>query len=107
MLNWTPLLLAFGLAILAGAWLNALLKRRKGAWSVRRRVLTAASPLAGLTLIATLAGLLWLESSGPGTGENMGDLAFYAAIFMGVIFGAATLAGGLIGAVMVEKGREP
>ncbi|HUE78426.1 MAG TPA: hypothetical protein VMN38_02180 [Sphingomicrobium sp.] len=102
-MNWIPLFVAFGLAVLAGAWANARLASRKPTWSIRRRVFTASTPLPAIVVVASAIGVGWYVM---GSSENMRDLAIAVVIGVGAIFAAVTLAGGLIGAVMVEKGRE-
>lgn len=102
-MNWLPLFIGFGLSVLAGAWLSARLKMRKSSWSIRRRVFIAAAPLPAIILAATVAGAAWYLA---GSSENMRDLAVAAVIGVGSIFAVVALAGGLIGAVMVERHRE-
>lgn len=102
-MNWLPLTIALGLSVLAGAWLSARLRMRKPLWSLRRRVLTAAVPLPAIILLATMAGAAWYLA---GSSENMRDLAVAVVIGLGSIFGVVTLAGGLIGAAMVERNRK-
>ena len=102
-MNWLLLFVAFGLAFLAGAWLNARLAERKPNWSIRRRVLASATPLPAVIVSASVIGAGWYAF---GSSENMRDLAVAAVIGIGAIFAMLTLAGGLVGAVWVEKGRK-
>jgi len=102
-MNWLVLLLAFSLAVVVGAWLAGVLARRRPQWSGRRRLFVAALVLPAFVLIASLAGIAWITVSGPGTGENMQDLAVVATATVGGIFALLTLVGGLVGAVLALR----
>ena len=102
-MNWLVLLIAFSLAVLAGAWLAGLLARRRLRWGDRRRLFVAASVLPALVLLASLAGIAWIVVSGPGTGENMQDLAVVATATVGGILALLTFVGSLVGAVVALR----
>ena len=105
-MNWTVPLIAFFVAVMAGAWLDGRLWRSRSGWTRRRRIIRASLPLPALMLLAGLGGILWTLVRGPGQGENMTDLAIAVYLFMGVMFALFTFAGGLLGASMAERRRE-
>ena len=102
-MNWSFLLIAFALAVFMGASLARFFARSRPEWSARRRLLTAASVLPFFTLVMTIAGVLWVLISGPGTGENMQDLAVAATAVVGALVAALALIGGLVGAGLVQR----
>ena len=102
-MNWLVLLLAFSLAVLTGAWLAGLLAGKRPQWSGRRRLFVAAAVLPALVLFASLAGIAWIIVSGPGTGENMQDLAVVATATVGGILALLTFVGSLVGAVVALR----
>lgn len=106
-MNWAVLLIAFGMAVLLASWLDSQLARLRPLWSLARRLLAAALALPMLIVLLTLLGLAWLLISGPGTGENMGDLAIIATVSVGTLFTLLTAIGGLIGARIAGAGRKP
>jgi hypothetical protein len=104
-MNWTIALIGFSLAVLMGAGVAALLAQMRPEWSLRRRGLVAASVLPGVTLVATLLGLVWIWTLEDPGGGNMRDLA--ASLIATVGLGATFLAflGGLIGALLAQHRR--
>ena len=102
-MNWLTLLIAFSLAVLLGAGLAGLLSRSRPQWSDRRRLFVAALILPGFALVATLAGIAWLLLTGPGTGENMQDLAVWATAVVGGVLTLLTFVGGLVGALLALR----
>ncbi len=106
-MNWPAFIIAFGVAIIVGAFLEPRIADVRPGWSIWRRRLAAASLLPGLILFATILGLLWVLLAGPGTGENMQDLALVATGAVGLLFAVLTLAAGLLGASVAGKRREP
>jgi hypothetical protein len=105
-MNWLVLILAFCLAVLLGAFLARLLERSRTAWSARRRIWAAAAVLPGFIVLATIAAVAWVVSVGPGTGENMQDLAVAATVAVGVIFALVALLGGFVGASYAQRGNQ-
>ena len=104
-MNWTVPLIAFFVAVMTGAWLDGRLARKRSGWTQRRRIIRASLPLPALMLLAGLGGVVWTLVRGPGSGENMSDLAIAVYLFMGVLFALFTFAGGLLGASMAERKR--
>ena len=105
-MNWSVPLIAFFIAVMAGAWLDRRLFRRHADWTRRRRMLGASLPLPALMLLASLGGVVWTLVRGPGQGDNMTDLAIAVYLAMGILFALFTLAGGLLGASMAERKRQ-
>ena len=104
-MNWTFLLIGFALAVFMGAGLVSLFATLRPQWSFQRRILTAASILPGITLVATLLGILFISTSEHGQGEKMEDLAIAALGTIGGGFTLLALAGGLIGAALAGRRR--
>ena len=105
-MNWSALIVAFAVAVVMGAFLANLLERRRLDWSARRRLWTAAAVLPGFILAATLVGIAIILFTGPGSGENMRDLAVAATAAVGGIFALIALVGGLVGASFARR-RQP
>ena len=101
-MNWLVMLIAFSLAVAMGAWLASLLARSRPRWSDRRRLVVAASILPGFALLATLVGIGWVIAIGPGTGENMRDLAIAVTAGVGGFFAILAFVGGFIGASLAQ-----
>jgi hypothetical protein len=101
MINLTVPVIAFALSLLFAAWLAGRLQGR-GVRSKRSRVLRASLPVPLLIVLASGAGIVW-ELTRTRTGENMTDLAIAAYVTIGGLFAAVTFAGGLIGALRVER----
>jgi hypothetical protein len=99
------ILIGFSLAVLMGAGLSSLLAQLKADWSRRRRVFTAASVLPGVTVVATLIGMLWIWSLEEPAGGNMHDLAAAALAALGFGFASLAFIGGLIGAALAQHRR--
>ena len=97
-MNWLVLILAFGLSSVLGSVFARLAERNRPGWSGMRRLWVAALVLPAFVGLLTLAGLSWVLLVGPGTGENMQDLALIVTAAIGAIFAAVSLAGGLVGA---------
>lgn len=104
-MNWTILLIGFSLAVLMGAGLASLLAQMRPEWSARRRGLVASSVLPGVTLAATLLGLLWIWSLEDPGGGNMRDLAASMIATVGLGFTFLGFFGGLIGALLAQHRR--
>ncbi|MFL6736812.1 MAG: hypothetical protein ACJ8F4_07110 [Sphingomonas sp.] len=101
----TLILLGFALAVLMGAGIVSLLATIRPEWSVRRRLLTAASVLPIVTAAATLLGILFISASEHGQTERMEGLAIAAVVTVGGGFTLLALAGGLIGALLGGRKR--
>jgi len=106
-MNWSMLFIAFALAVIMGMAFSAFLIQMRPQWSPRKRMLVAASWLPGVVILLTIAGLIVVQFSGPGTGENMKDLALAATIAIGGIFAVLGFAGGLVGAALADRKRRP
>ena len=105
-MNWLALIAAFAIAVLVGGLLARWLERSRADWTRRRRLWTAASVLPAFILLATAVGITVIVAWGPGSGENMQDLAVAATAMVGVIFAVIALLGGLVGASFAEaKGQ--
>jgi L-lactate permease len=104
-MTWTLVLLGFGLTVLMGAGLASLLTTMRPEWSARRRLLTAASVLPGITAVATLVGLLFIATAEHGESERVEDLAMAAMATIGGGFTILALVGGLIGALLAGRRR--
>ena len=102
-MNWLTLLLAFSLAMATGAWLARLFEQSRPQWNRRRRLLVAALVLPIFVVFATLVGIAWIVVVGPGTGENMQDLAVVATAAVGGVFALLTFIGGLVGASLAQR----
>jgi uncharacterized membrane protein len=104
-MDLTFVLIGFALAVFMGAGIVSLVATLRPQWSPRRRQLTAASVLPGITVIATLLGVLFVSTADHGQGDTMEDLAIAALATFG---GGATLlafVGGLIGATLAGRRR--
>ena len=106
-MNWSAFIIAFGVAIIVGAFLEPRIADARPSWSIRRRWIAAASLLPALILFATILGLLWVLLAGPGAGENMQDLALVVTGAAGLLFSVLTLAAGFLGASVAGRRREP
>lgn len=104
-MNWTMVLIGFSLAVLMGAGVAALLAQMRPQWSARRRGLVAASFLPGVTLVATLLGLVWIRSLEDPGGGNVRDLAASLIATVGLGFTLLAFFGGLIGALLAQHKR--
>jgi L-lactate permease len=104
-MDWTLLLIGFALAVLMGAGLVSLLTTVRPQWSGRRRQLTAASVLPGITAVATLLGILFIATVEHGQSERMEDLAIAAVATIGGGFTLLALVGGLVGALLSGRRR--
>ena len=104
-MNWLALILAFCVAVLMGAFLASLLERSRPNWGARRRLWAAASALPLFILLATAAGLAWILVAGPGTGENMQDLALVVTAMIGALFAVVALVGGLVGGSFAQRDK--
>ena len=102
-MNWIALIVAFAIALAVGAIAGRLLERSRPVWSARRRLWTAALALPGFILLVTLAGIGFLSLAGPGSGENMQDLAVVVTAFIGLVFAIVALIGGLAGATFAAR----
>jgi flagellar motor component MotA len=105
-MNWTLVLLGFGLAVLMGAGLASLLSTLRPEWSARRRLLTASSVLPAITAVATLLGVLFILTAEHGQSEGTEDLAIAALTTIGGGFTMLALFGGLIGAALAGRRRK-
>ncbi|HVU29779.1 MAG TPA: hypothetical protein VHE36_05200 [Sphingomicrobium sp.] len=104
-MNWTLILLGFGLAVLMGAGITSLLATIRPEWSAWRRKLTAASILPLVTAVATLLGIIFISTSEHGEGERMEELAIAAVATIGLGFILLALVGGFIGALIAGRRR--
>jgi len=91
-MNALPFVLAAAVAFFCGFWASGWMAQRRPNWSRRKRNLAAAAPLPSIILLAALGGATWTVLSGPGTGENMQDLALVVIAVMGLMFAALTFA---------------
>jgi hypothetical protein len=104
-MHLTFVLIEFALAVFMGAGIVSLVAMLRPRWSARRRQLTAASVLPGITVVATSLGVLFISTAEHGQGETMEYLAIAALATFG---GGATLlafVGGLIGATLAGRRR--
>ena len=97
-MNWLAFLFAFGFSAILGGVFGRLAERSRPGWSARRRLWTVALILPGFIGVLTIAGVAWVIFTGPGTGENMQDLALVVTASVGAVFAVIALAGGLVGA---------
>ena len=105
-MNWLVLIVAFCIAMLMGAFLANLIERSRPGWSARRRLWAAAAVLPCFILLATAIGLALILVPGPGTGENMQDLALVVTAMIGALFAGIALVGGLVGGSFAQR-RNP
>ena len=99
-MNWTLILVGFALAVLMGAALASLLVTIRPQWTPRRRRLMAALALPLITVLATVAGMLFIRNSRHGAGDTMEDLAIRAVLTLGGGFVLLAFLGGLVGATL-------
>jgi hypothetical protein len=104
-MNWALLFMAFALAVVMGMGFAALLLQMRPHWSSRKRTLIAASCLPAVVIALTLVGLVVVMRTGPGSGENMQDLAITATATIGGFFAVLGFLGGLVGASIAERKR--
>ena len=97
-MNWLAFIIAFGFSAIVGGIFAKLSRSNRPQWSARRRLWVSASIMPAFIGLLTVAGLAWVLLVGPGTGENMQDLALIVTAAACAIFAAVALAGGLIGA---------
>jgi hypothetical protein len=104
-MNLTFVLIGFALAVFMGAGIVSLMATLRPQWSDRRRQLTAASVLPGITVVATLLGILFISTADHGQSERMEDLAIAALATLGGGAVLVAFAGGLIGAMLAGRRR--
>ena len=102
-MNWTFVLIGFALAVFMGSALVSLLVTIRPEWSPRRRRLTAAAILPGITAVMTLLGILFIATSHHGQSEQMEDLAIAALATIGGGFALLAWIGGLVGATLTSR----
>jgi mannitol-specific phosphotransferase system IIBC component len=104
-MNWSFALIGFALAVFMGAALVSFLTTIRPQWSALRRLLTAASVLPSVTILATLAAILFVSTAEHGQAQTMEDLAITALATIGGGFTLLALAGGLVGAGLAGRRR--
>jgi ABC-type Mn2+/Zn2+ transport system permease subunit len=104
-MNLTFVLIGFALAVFMGAGIVSLMATLCPQWSNRRRQLTAASILPGITAVATGLGILFISTADHGQGERMEDMAIAALATLGGGAVLVAFAGGLIGAMLAGRRR--
>jgi hypothetical protein len=100
-MNWSFWLIGFALAVFMGSALVSLFATIKPEWSARRRRLTAASVLPGITAVATFLGVLLVWGSDHG--DQMKDLAIAALATLGGGFTLLAWIGSLVGATLTSR----
>ena len=100
-MNWSFWLIGFALAVFMGSALVSLFGTIRPKWSARRRRLTAAAILPGITAVATLVGVLLVWGSDHG--EQMKDLAIAALATLGGGFTLLAWIGSLVGATLSSR----
>jgi hypothetical protein len=98
--NWLVLIGVFAISVLVGSRLASYACRNRPDWTPRRRRWVAASIVPAFVAVLTIAGLAWVIVTGPGSGENMQDLALIVTAGAGAVFAAVALGGGLVGAAI-------
>jgi hypothetical protein len=96
-MNWMSLIAGFAIGVLIGGALAKWLERSRPSWSPRRRRVAAVMTLPLFLVALTVASEIYYLLRGPGTGENMQDLAMAATALVGVVFAVLALIGGLVG----------
>jgi hypothetical protein len=104
-MNWTLLLIGFGLAVLMGAGLASLLTTIRPQWPHSRRLIAAALTLPAITAVATLLGLLVIAMADHGQTDSVEDLALAAVAAIGGGLTLLALVGGTVGALVSGRGR--
>ena len=104
-MNWSFALIGLALAVFMGAALVSFLATIRPQWTALRRRLTAASVLPAVTVLATLAAIVFVSTAEHGQGQTMEDLAIVALATIGGGFALLALAGGLIGAGLAGRRR--
>ena len=104
-MNWSVPIIAFCVAVMVAAWLDARLQRR-GASTRRRRILKASLALPVLITVASGCGIAFELLRAGRVGDNMTDLAVAVIIAVGALFAFVTWIGGLIGASLAEERRQ-
>ena len=102
-MNWTLVLIGFALAVFMGSALVRLFATIRPEWSARRKRLTAASILPGVTAISTLLGVLFVKTAAHDQSGNMVDLAISALVTIGGGFTLLAWIGGLVGATLTGR----
>ena len=96
-------MIGFALSVLMGAGLVSLLATIRPQWSARARRYVAALVLPVITIMATLAGLLFIVAGNHDSTHEMKDLAISALIAIGGGFTLLSFAGGLVGATLAGR----
>ena len=104
-MNWTFVLIGFGIAVFMGSALVSLLLTIRPEWSERRRRLTAASVLPAITALATLLGMLFVATSNHGQSQRTEDLAINGLLWIGGGLTLLAWIGGLVGATLTSRRR--
>lgn len=102
-MDWSFWLIGFALAVFMGSALVLLLATVRPQWSLGRKRLAAALALPLITVLATLAAILFITSGDHGQGEHMEDLAIAALATIGGGFALLALCGGLVGATLASR----
>jgi prolipoprotein diacylglyceryltransferase len=105
--NWLVFILAFCIGALMGAFFSRLAGRSRPNWTAKRRLCVSASILPCFLGVLTLGGLAWILFAGPGTGENMQDLALIVTAIVGSILAGLAFLGGFVGASLEARGGRP
>jgi hypothetical protein len=104
-MDWTFLLIGFALAVFMASALVSLLATIRPEWTRRRRRLTAASLLPGVTMVATLLGMLFVVTSPHGADRHTEGLALKGLAMIGGGFTLIAWIGGLVGATLASRRR--
>ena len=98
-MNWLVLIVTFAISVMIGGFLATTFSRaRKGEWSRRRRLWTAALALPGFMVFATVLGIGCTMTVMPTQGQGNRDLVIAVYGLLGAMFLVITLVGSLVGA---------
>jgi hypothetical protein len=106
-MNWTFVLIGFALSVFMGSALLSLLITIRPEWSPRRKRLIAASILPAITAVGTLLGILFIATARRAESAQMADLAMAALATIGGGFTLLAWIGGLVGATLTGRRRDP
>ncbi|QNM83100.1 hypothetical protein H8M03_01690 [Sphingomonas sabuli] len=102
-MSLTFILFAFSIAVIAGAIGVTIFHRMFPHWGARKQGLAAASILPVMAALATLAAVIQLLSTDK-VGGDMKDLALVTIVQGGLISIALGFVGGLLGALLRQRG---
>ena len=103
-MNWLVLIIAFALGALVAAAAVRRFRQTAAGWSAVRRVVSAAALVPAALLALVSVGTIWARATLPDGGEGGRQITTFVIMIVGAVLCVPALLGGLVGAVLVERG---